>query len=217
MIYGWDISTSIIGLAVFDDEGKFVRAEHCDLRKIDGLNEKADRFQEFVQSEIRVSGTHLVEERLGNFAAGRSMLQVLMKLAAFNAMCSYILHKNGGGVSHIHPSTWKALMKKEGLFIPKGSKEKKQLTLDHVYRREKEFPRELNKKDNPQPWMYDMADAYCIGRAGYLKLCTERESSKPSEPPLATKVGRKATKASSSVTTPRDATEPTESESSQST
>jgi hypothetical protein len=182
VIYGWDVSTSIVGMSEFDDDGKFQRAEALDLRKIDGLNEKADRCRVFVQDEVDhlVTNTHFIEERLGNFAAGRSMLQVLMKLAAFNAIFSYIVHETGDVVEHIHPSTWKSRMKSAGLFIPKGSTKKKELTLDFVYRVERDFPRELNKKGNPQPWMFDMADAYCIGRTGFL-LCSEKRSSPPSE------------------------------------
>ena len=180
MRYGWDISTSIVGMAEFDNSGKFIRAEHCDLRKVDGLNEKADVFRIFVEDYVKriENNTHFVEERLGNFAAGRSMLQTLMKLAAFNAVCSFILYHNDAQckVVHIHPSTWKSIMKHEGLIIPKGTDKKKELTLQFVTSHVDGFNVPRNKNANPQPWAFDMADAYCIGRSGYLRLCNVKES-----------------------------------------
>lgn len=179
MIYGWDISTSIVGMAEFDNSGTFIRSEYCDLRKVDGLNEKADVFRIFVDDEVQIvdGNTHFVEERLGNFAAGRSMLQTLMKLAAFNAVCSFILYGDPQSkIVHIHPSTWKSIMKHEGLIIPKGTDKKKELTLHFVASNVFGFSVPRNSKANPQPWAFDMADAYCIGRAGYLRLCNAKES-----------------------------------------
>ena len=178
MIYGYDISTSIVGLAEFTNDGKFTRNEYIDLRDYETLDDKADVFRvnmiEFVGKNQ--NHLHFVEERLGNFAAGRSMLQVLMKLAAFNAVCSYIIFENTGEhVKHIHPSSWKATLKREGLVIPKGA-DKKELTLKYVREHEKDFHVDITKKGKFQPWCYDMADAYCIGRAGYLRECTAKES-----------------------------------------
>lgn len=209
MIYGLDVSTSIVGFAQFTNDGKFVRADHVDLRKTDGILAKADALREFINGLAPMAGFYrddenyvFVEERLGNFAAGKTMLQTLMKLAAFNAIATYIMwrHENSTGkhraVVHIHPSTWKSLLKKEGLFIPKGSKDKKELTLSFVRRKEPDFEEivrlgNLNKNGNPHPWCYDMADAYCIGRAGYLRICTERGSSQPSGTPSETMGGKK--------------------------
>ena len=184
MIYGWDISTSIVGVASFYDNGTFYGKTHLDLRKTEGQLAKADAFKDWISTvEFKKNDRnyHFVEERLGGFSGGRTSAQVLMKLAQFNAMCSYILwtypttHRS---IVWIHPSTWKSILKHEGLIIPKGA-DKKQLTLAWVMRREPNFMIEKNRNDKPQPWSYDEADAYCIGRAGYLKLCRENESSLP--------------------------------------
>jgi hypothetical protein len=192
MIYGWDISTAIVGLALFDDDGQFKDYRFCDLRKSEGQIQKADTFKCWL-SNLKVNTTptnyHFVEERLGGFSAGRSSAQVMMKLAQFNAICSYILWDWESGsdpgfhsgnhrqIAFIHPSTWKAVMKKEGLLIPKGA-DKKSLTLAFVKRKVPTLEVELNRNDKPQPWMYDIADAYCIGRAGYLK-CIASANSQP--------------------------------------
>jgi hypothetical protein len=191
MLYGWDISTSIIGLSSFDDDGKYYGSAHLDLRKIDGQMAKADAFKEWI-STARINSArngesyHFIEERLGGFSGGRTSAQVLMKLAQFNAICSYILWNYNPGphraLVYLHPSTWKSIMKREGLLIPKGS-DKKALTLAFFQRKEPNAIIELNRNEKPQPWNYDVADSYCIGRAGFLKLCTEKERSSPSEKP----------------------------------
>ena len=194
MIYGCDVSTSIIGWATFQNDGTFVRADHCDLRDVDGLLAKADEFRRWLAGERCRAGFYrdsenwvFVEDRLGNFAAGRTMLQVLMKLAAFNAVVSDILWTMEPGphraIVHLHPSTWKSAMRREGLLIPKGSDKKKQITLEFVRKKESSFNEiivmtGLNRNDNPQPWCFDMADAWCIGRTGYLK-CIVSGSSQP--------------------------------------
>jgi hypothetical protein len=193
MIFGWDVSTSIIGVTVLTDDGRFVTSDHLDLRKSD-----AEMICKAEEAEVWIRGllpkhvephgaffTHYVEDRLGSFAAGRTMLQVLMKLAAFNMVVSYIIHrvscelaeKDSGGASvrHIHPSTAKAIMKKEGLIIPKGA-DKKQLTLDFVSKKEPSFVVDKNRNDNPQPWCYDRADSYIVARAGYLRRYLSKDA-----------------------------------------
>ncbi len=189
MLYGWDISTSIVGLATFQDDGTFASVHRCDLRKVDGMLAKADEFKRWLATDVVVNAdeqnTHFVEERLGGFAAGRTSAQVIMKLGQFNAVCSYIIwtHSPMGQsgrhrqITYLHPSTWKAIMKHEGLIIPKGA-DKKAITLEFAIRKEPDFASflEKNRNDRWQPWAYDLADAYCLGRSGYRRLCTASAS-----------------------------------------
>jgi hypothetical protein len=183
MIMGWDISTSIVGLAVFKNDGTFTAAWYCDLRKVDGIIAKADAFKEWLNRtsvNVEKDNWHFIEERLGGFSGGRTSAQVLMKLGAFNAVASYIIwtHRPEDGshrfITYLHPSTWKSIMKHEGLIIPKGTKDKKEITLEFAIRKEPQFSSFLqkNKNDNWQPGCYDMADAWCLGRSGLRKLCT---------------------------------------------
>jgi len=201
MIYGWDISTSIIGVCILGNDGKYAgESYYIDLTDVDGPLAKADYAKASILNILKMQNDaeqpypnyHFVEDRLGGFAAGRTMLQTLMKLAAFNAVISYIIWENEKNpmVLHLHPSTVKSVMKKEGLFIPKGS-DKKDLTLAFVRRKEPDFPWMPNKNNNPKPQMFDMADAYCIAKAGYHRLCTERENSQPSKMSSETTAGKK--------------------------
>jgi hypothetical protein len=184
LIYGWDISTSVIGLACFKDDGTFTSAWYCDLRKIDGILEKADVFKSWLEGmsvNVERNNTHFIEERLGGFSGGRTSAQVLMKLGAFNAVASYIIknHRSGQNsvIVYLHPSTWKSIMKRDGLIIPKGA-DKKEITLEFAIRKEPQFSSflEKNRNDKWQVWCYDMADAYCLGRSGYRRLCSVKEN-----------------------------------------
>lgn len=183
LIYGWDISTSIVGMATFRDDGTYMSSAYCDLRKVEGQLAKADEFKKFLAGtsvNVESQNFHFVEERLGGFAGGRTSAQTLMKLAQFNSVVSYILWSHGDrtthrAVVHLHPSTWKAVMKREGLLIPKGG-DKKLITLEHVQRKQPSFPRDVNRNGKHQPWLFDCADAYCLGRAGFLKVCSASAS-----------------------------------------
>lgn len=182
MIFGWDVSTSIVGATAFTDDCKFIKSYHIDLRKMDAANpiDKACAIEQWVNEiigEYLGSGAevvHFVEDRLSSFSFGKTMQQTLLKLAAVNSVVSYIVFKSfkdaglPGYVVHIHPSTVKAVMKKDGLFIPKGA-DKKQLTLDFVSKKEPNFPVDLNRNGNPQPWNFDRADSYIVARAGFLQ------------------------------------------------
>jgi hypothetical protein len=172
MIYGWDISTSIIGLSIFNADGTYVASQFLDLRKADfDLISKGQLVEEWISDEYVVNpyfhNIHYIEDSLGGFAMGRTMMQTLMKLGSFNTLVSWLIWKSSKNpkLCYIHPSTVKAIMKRAGLLVPKGA-DKKQLTLDFVSRVQHGFCPDLNRNGKPQPWCYDMADSYCIAKAG---------------------------------------------------
>jgi len=172
-LIGWDISSNLVGVCVLDKEtGSTKSMDFLDLRKIESEYERINKFEEFAYN-VGMDGQtiHIVEERLAGFTRGFTSMQTLMKLAAINFACSWILSREGS-VRKLHPSTIKAIMKREGLVIPKGS-DKKKLTLDFVIAKEPMFKdivsRNLNRNDKPQPYCFDMADSYIVARAGYMK------------------------------------------------
>ncbi len=183
MILGLDVSTSIVGICLLNREGEFVKIWYVDLRKEKEFSEKVERYADSFGSDFDRSYDYskyvvdhvFIEESLSGFAAGRTSQQTIIKLAMFNGACTYqAFCETGVYPIHIHPSTVKASMKHEGLVIPKGG-DKKRLTLDFV-RKAIEFPYVETRNGNPQPYCYDMADAYCVARAGYLKFCKETKS-----------------------------------------
>lgn len=215
MIFGWDISTSVIGVTVLSDTGDWIETSHFDFSKIEAksLHDKMDESQwwveEILEKYVAGSHNHYFEDRLGNFAAGRTMLQTLMKLAGFNALFSYEvwrIHRDigdkcrwnkseddpgkmvGVGSNFVHPSTVKAIMKREGLIIPKGG-DKKQITLEFVKKKVNGFEVFLNKNGNPHSYNFDRADSYIIARAGYLRSIQNAKREKAST----SKTGSKTT------------------------
>jgi len=179
MIVGLDVSTSIIGVCFLDDDGSFVESSFVDLRKEKDFTEKCLMFAKHVEkfSQLHEVDNVFIEDKLSGFARGRTSQQTIMKLAAFNGACTYI----AGSVFsvsplHVHPSTVKATMKKDGLFIPKGA-DKKRASLDFVCSTISDFPYEETRNGNPQVFCFDMVDAYCVARAGYLKhICEESKN-----------------------------------------
>lgn len=175
---GWDVSTSITGIAALAD-GKLLWKEHIDLHKIDHLNDKLLAVRQHIrQWQFRSDcgatsmATHYIEDRLGNFSSGKTSMQTLMRLAAFNAMVAFVIEDELKiRANPIHPMTAKAQLRKMGLVIPKSKEmpkgeDKKTLTLAWVRARETGFSVDLNRNAKPKPWAYDEADAYCIALIG---------------------------------------------------
>jgi hypothetical protein len=174
-VFGWDVSTSIVGFCALDESGCGQTFEYLDLRKVEGFMEKCELAKSFVSDRCLSGQEHYVEDRLGSFAFGKTSSQTLMKLASFNSVVSWLLHERGAVVSHIHPSRVKSVMRQDGLVIPPGG-DKKNLTLAFVRSVCFGFPHQVNRKGNPQPWCFDMADAYIVGRAGFKQGCKDRKS-----------------------------------------
>jgi len=154
--------------------------DYLDLRKADkSLFKKSEMFDEWVERKCLVSKEDVVfiEDKLSGFSGGKSMQRTIITLATFNAMVSLKVYQQiGKEPLYIHPSTAKALMKSDGLIIPKGS-DKKRVTVDFVKNSLNNFPYVETRNGNPQAYCYDMADAYITARAGYLKYaCGENKS-----------------------------------------
>jgi len=168
MIVGLDVSTSIVGICKLTNDGKFVSTDYVDLRKIKDFIEKCEKFHDALFECADLVDKLFIEDKLSGFSGGKTMQQTMMKLAGFNGAVTYIAAQVlKCRPIHIHPSTAKATMKIDGLFIPKGA-DKKKLTLEFCKKIEG-FPYIETKNGNPQAYCYDQADAYLIARAGFLK------------------------------------------------
>lgn len=188
MIFGWDISTSVVGCTILNEKGTFVKSTFFDFSKMakgaKTIFEKMEECESWIKETLTpyASGVHdhFFEDRLGNFSKGFTRLQTLMMLAAFNAMFSYCATQihgkmlsespEGGALyfEHIHPSTVKATMKRDGLVFAKGL-DKKQVTLHYVRRVNPDFPVTYKSTGKVHDHCYDMADAYITARAGFLR------------------------------------------------
>lgn len=161
---GWDISTTMIGVCMVDVDTETTLKFQC--YPIDGSSmvEKYDHainsIDQFLIDNNVLECHHFVEDRLGNFSAGLTTMQTLMKLAQMNAVVSHHLRKSGT-VQHLHPATAKRI---SGLKVPKGGDKKAEAI--RLATSNGGMLVNLTKKGNYVRGTDDMADAYLLALSG---------------------------------------------------
>lgn len=196
-IWSLDISTTNIGFALWDNEGKLIELKHLELKtdKDVPIHErdihKAEIFRKFVLNykehilnDLNGEITHvIVEEPLG----GSNNANTVSLLYGFNGICRYILFTIFG-VYPLKISVYdsrklfcselvtvsynKMGEKKETLSFPKKYiKEKKLYIWEKVCKLEPQIEW-IYKKDSKEPkdMCFDMSDSYCVGYAGLKVL-----------------------------------------------
>jgi len=175
-VFGWDISTSNVGLAVIDD-GKLVQSDVLSLNTGDVL-EKMDEFVAWVEPLLVAhldASTHFVEERLANFSFGRTSMQTLMVLGAFNKMSSWHLSRRHSALGAtcrlrmVHPSTVRAFVKRQPLGDPQDL-DKKETNLSLVASLFPDFAVRRTRSGKAARGTYDRADAVLVALAGLEKF-----------------------------------------------
>lgn len=168
MILGLDISTSITGYTILDDNGNIITNDHIDLTKIDDFINKASfvsvKLQQlFQQYPIK---TVWIEESLQTFSMGKSSAKTLATLTKFNGIISWIIFDK----FLINPQYIPAVSARKlcAVKLEKGKKGK-QCVIEHMSANEKWFQIDHTKTGNIKPYIYDRADSFIIARAGYLK------------------------------------------------
>ena len=169
MILGLDISTSITGVTVVDNDGKVVFNEAWDLRNkkyFPTLFHKGREVKELlrqIDDEFYISSI-FIEQSLQSFRSGFSSAKTLSTLSRFNGIVSWLCYE----IFEMQPEYIAATSarKKCGIKIPKGSKAK-QVVMKYVIDNVPDVLISYTKQGNPKPGCYDMADSWVIARAGY--------------------------------------------------
>ena len=182
MILGLDISTSITGYTILDEEAKIIKCEAWDLRNkryFPDLYSKATFIKEQLK-EIKLNYPieHVyIEEPFAFFRAGGSTAKTMAKLQAFNGILSWLCHDTFGfSPTHISPAKARKL---NGIKVSRGQKAK-EVVLDYLLKNEESFTIEYTSKGNPKPVSYDRADSLIIAKACYHILGeTQNEQSPP--------------------------------------
>lgn len=171
MILGLDISTSITGATLIDNEGNVLLMEAIDTRKYNNFFEKAEKVKLFLTS---ISEKHKVEEvfieqSLQSFRSGFSSAKTLSTLSRFNGVVSWMCYS----IWNIEPQYLAATSARKlcGIQVPKGEKAKP-VVLQFVIDNEPNFVVEYTKQGNPKPDSFDRADSWVIARAGFLQKNT---------------------------------------------
>ena len=177
MNLGLDISTSIIGVCLFDNNS-FVLMDKIDLTKTKCIFEKAKRVENYFDklfSDHNITNIY-IEDILQAFRRGMSSSKTLMQLARFNGVVSNIVFRSCGLIPvYINVNTARKLLE---IKIDKNSViDKKEQVLNWVNEDlggynwpEKIISRGKNKGlVKFEKFCYDMSDSYVICKAG-IKL-----------------------------------------------
>ena len=178
MVIGFDISTSITGVALIA-EGEIVYYDSFDLRKFKDVFDKTVAFKEklldlyevyqldnenhFGDSDYPIEHIY-IEQSLHMFMGGKSSAKTLSALTRFNGIASWLIYE----LFEIKPKFIGAssARKQAGIKVPRGQKAK-QVVLQHLLENEPAFKIEYTKHGNPKPDSYDKADAIIVAKAGY--------------------------------------------------
>ena len=169
MILGLDISTSITGFTVLDEQ-TVIACDKLDLRnkKYTDFLDKSVAAKELMQDiKQKYPITHIFIEETLNVLSGKSSAHIIMTLNRFNGIMSWQAYEVLG-VKPQYISSRQA-RKMVGISIPKGS-DAKQCVINFLLANEPQFKVEYSKFGNLVQGTSDRADSLVIAKAGYM-LC----------------------------------------------
>jgi len=167
MILGLDLSTSIIGMCIVDDDGEICHQEYIDLRKEETFFHKVKSAKERI---LYLFESHLikevwVEQSLQAFRPGFSSAKTLLTLSKFGGIMEWIIFENTGLTPKYIGAT--SARKQCGIKVPRGEKGK-DVVMRFLLDKEPAFVVEYTKYGNIKKHYYDIADAIVIAKAGFL-------------------------------------------------
>mgnify|MGYP003123271863 FL=1 len=174
MILGLDISTTLVGIAILDDNGKLIKTDGLDISKISNTFERLETVGAelyTIRSEYDIKDV-FIETALKKFLPGKSRADTIIKLAKFNGVVSWICFECfEKEPTYINVNTARSLY---GLSFPRSSKgpQRKKMVIEAVIEKEKTaFKYEMARGGrNYKKGTDDKADAIVIARAGEFIL-----------------------------------------------
>lgn len=168
MILALDVSTSITGYTLMNEDGSIETIGHIDLRKAGDFFEKArlvgDTLLRIEQASYKIIDTVYIEQPFSFFKSGGSSARTMATLQRFNGVVSWQCYDLFGTTPHYFTAA--QARKLVGIRIPRGQKAK-QIVLDFVLDNVPEFEIEYTKFGNPRPGYIDRADSYVVAKAGW--------------------------------------------------
>lgn len=170
MILALDISTSVVGLALFgekDDNYKLHELSYKKFKPKNNLFEKIDEFVNFFEQYEKLPITDIsIEEPLKKFKGKFSNADTIQKLTQMNAMISlYLYQKTGIQPTYYNVSSARGIVFPD-LKIPKSHPNKKYMIWEAVNRAEPKVIWKYSKTTHKLvDENFDMADAWVVGMA----------------------------------------------------
>ena len=176
MILGLDISTSITGITVLNEDGTILHNEAINLtsKKLESILQKAEVVKKRLTELKYLYNINkiYIEQSLNAFRPGLSSAQVILTLGKFNGIISWICYEVFGKEPQYIGST--TARKELGIKVERGASAK-DVVLKHVLDTVPSFKVEYTPAGNPKAGAYDRADSYVIAKAGYLQ-CQKQKS-----------------------------------------
>ena len=175
MILGLDISTSITGYTILDNDGNIVVCDHIDLRKEKNFFQKASQIEVTLNSirSLYFIEHVYIEQSLQSFRSGFSSAQTLSLLSKINGIVSWICYNIFGTDPQYLAAT--SARKLCGIRVPRGQKAKA-VALQFVVDNVPSFEVQYTKHGNPRPGYADRSDSYIIAKAGWLNERQEAQN-----------------------------------------
>ena len=176
MILGLDVSTSITGASVIDDEGKILYCEAWKFqnkRHFPDLFAKAEEVRNLllaIKQEYDIEAV-FIEQSLFAFMRGKSSAKTLLTLSKFNGIVAWLVWDMFG----MTPEFLGATQARRTCGVPKKEKGEdiKRVVLKFLLDNDPQFCYTLTKHGNPVPGTFDRADSLIIARAGAECLNTK--------------------------------------------
>ena len=174
LILGLDISTSCTGWALLNPDGSLHDIGWFDLSDAEAMHEKADHIEKGLRS-LPIPAKIFVEENVLGFRSGSSSAHVIITLAKFNAIVSYICWK----IWNIAPVSIPAIRARSlvGLKVPKGQNTKEHVVKWAMERTDAKFWKTRTMKSGKRKGeevlvhgSVDAADAFLLASAGLKNL-----------------------------------------------
>ena len=165
IILGLDLSTSITGATLLDEEGNTILCEAWDTRnkrQFSTIFHKAQHIRHRM-FELRFPIKKVyIEQSLQSFRSGFSSAQTLSTLSRFNGIISWICYHDLNVIpQYIAAPSARKLCE---LKVPRGTKAK-EVALQYFLDNGHEI--EYTSHGNPKPGSYDRADSWVVAKAGY--------------------------------------------------
>lgn len=169
MLLGLDISTSITGLAILNDQGRIEKIDAVILKPLSDVFEKANAMEQaLIQIKKDFNITEVaIEPALVRFQPGKSSAVTISTLIKFNGIVSFLCYKIFGLVPNYIPAT--SARKLCGIKVKKKEKAKP-VVMKFLLDSEPEFFNmvEYTRFGNVAAKYFDMADALVIAKAHYI-------------------------------------------------
>ncbi len=176
MFLGLDLSTSITGYTVLDENGNILIMSHINLTKYkNNLWKKIDVVQyELNKIKEKYNIKYIfIEEPLSKFKRGKSSAYTIGLLMRYSGIISYLIYKDMGMVSEYLPVSYARKLCRV-ILLPKRKakgKDHKHQTFDQMSLREEFSGRiwPMKKTGKLKDFCYDEMDSYVIARAGFIQ------------------------------------------------